>query len=157
MLNAYNAWKQVSNSIEDRNGSGNRTGRGSSGNRGESGRSGKQSDNNYRNNRIEEQYCRENFLSLNALQMIEQMRGQFLELLKDIGFILYHITIDNITNSYENRNGQDLGMLSAVLCVSLAPNILQIPYTSRPTASGEECYQRNYLRYHWQVGKDHDQ
>jgi HrpA-like RNA helicase len=33
-------------------------------------------------------YCSENFLSKNNLLQIQQMRGQFLELLKEIGFVI---------------------------------------------------------------------
>ena len=64
------------------------------------------------------------------------MRAQFLELLKDIGFLSSDTTINNITLRYENRNGKDRGMLGSVLCAGLAPNILQIPYSSRSVITG---------------------
>ena len=64
------------------------------------------------------------------------MRAQFLELLKDIGFLPWDVNINNVASRYENRNGSDRGMLGAVLCAGLAPNILHIPYVARSPASG---------------------
>ena len=64
------------------------------------------------------------------------MRSQFLELLKDIGFLPSEVTINNVNIRYENRNGRDRGMLGSVLCAGLAPNILQIPYSSRSVITG---------------------
>jgi hypothetical protein len=64
------------------------------------------------------------------------MRSQFLDLLKDIGFLPYEVNTSNVAGRYENRNGGDRGMLGAVLCAGLAPNILQIPYSSRAVVSG---------------------
>ena len=64
------------------------------------------------------------------------MRSQFLDLLKDIGFLPSEVNILNVGVRYENRNGGDRGMLGAVLCAGLAPNILQIPYSSRAIVSG---------------------
>jgi len=60
MLNAYLAWKLVAAEANG-GGSGRHGGRGSGG------------ANNYRPSRAEEQFCRDNFLSLNGLVMIEQM------------------------------------------------------------------------------------
>ena len=64
------------------------------------------------------------------------MRSQFLELLKDIGFLPSEVTINNVSQRYENRNGRDRGMLGSVLCAGLAPNILHIPYSSRSINTG---------------------
>lgn len=64
------------------------------------------------------------------------MRSQFLDLLKDIGFLPSEVNTSNVGVRYENRNGGDRGMLGAVLCAGLAPNILQIPYSSRAVVSG---------------------
>ena len=64
------------------------------------------------------------------------MRAQFLDLLKDIGFLPRDVNVNNVALRYENRNGGDRGMLGAVLCAGLAPNILQIPYTSRAVMTG---------------------
>lgn len=64
------------------------------------------------------------------------MRSQFLDLLKDIGFLPSEVNTSNVAGRYENRNGGDRGMLGAVLCAGLAPNILQIPYSSRAVVSG---------------------
>jgi hypothetical protein len=61
------------------------------------------------------------------------MRGQFLDLLKDIGFIPSYVTLDTLEDSYENRNGDDDGMLSCVLCAGLAPNVLKVPQDARVT------------------------
>ena len=46
------------------------------------------------------------------------------------------VNTSNVGARYENRNGGDRGMLGAVLCAGLAPNILQIPYSSRAVVSG---------------------
>ena len=64
------------------------------------------------------------------------MRSQFLELLKGIGFLPSEVNINNVHQRFENRNGGDRGMLGSVLCAGLAPNILQIPYSSRSIVGG---------------------
>jgi HrpA-like RNA helicase len=115
MLNAYNAWKAISGPTSNSRG----------------GSGGYQ-----KRNPEEEKYCRDNYLSVNSLQLIDQMRGQFLDLIKDIGFLPPDCNINNVATRYENRNGTDRGMLGAVLCAGLAPNILQIPTAARPVVSG---------------------
>ena len=72
-------------------------------------------------------YCRSNFLSLNSLKLIDQMRGQFLQLLKDIGFISQSVKMENIGASDENKNGSSIFMIKCTLCAGLSPNILMVP------------------------------
>ncbi|VFR01415.1 unnamed protein product [Cuscuta campestris] len=68
----------------------------------------------------EKAYCWENFLSPITLQMMENMRMQFLDLLSDIGFVDKSKGL-KAYNEYSN----DLEMLCAILCAGLYPNVVQ--------------------------------
>lgn len=71
-------------------------------------------------NRRERDFCWENFLSPITLQMMEDMRSQFLDLLSDIGFV------DKSKGpSAYNRYSHDLEMVCAILCAGLYPNVVQ--------------------------------
>ena len=125
MLNAYQSWKRICESVKSETTSKSNYGGGSNG------YYGKDSSRYRQSSLLEDNYCNENYLSYNALQMIDQMRAQFLDLLKDISFLPYDVNVDNISSCYENRNGNDIGMITSVLCASLVPNILQIPLLAR--------------------------
>ncbi|KMZ73507.1 putative ATP-dependent RNA helicase [Zostera marina] len=74
-------------------------------------------------------FCWDNFLSPVTLQMIEDMRNQFVNLLSDIGFI------DKAKGPKTyNYYGDDLKMVSAVLCAGLYPNVIQCKKRGKRTA-----------------------
>ena len=72
-------------------------------------------------------FCRRNFLSYFNLQLVDQMRAQFLDLLKGIGFLPSNVNLHSVASCTENRNGDDLQIIKCVLCSGLAPNILRVP------------------------------
>ncbi|KAK9122915.1 hypothetical protein Sjap_012517 [Stephania japonica] len=65
-------------------------------------------------------FCWENFLSPLTLQMMENMRNQFLDLLSDIGFV----NKSKGPKAY-NQYSNDLEMVCAILCAGLYPNVVQ--------------------------------
>eukprot|EP01018_Ginkgo_biloba_P025644 Gb_33245 [translate_table: standard] len=67
----------------------------------------------------ERQFCHRNFLSPPTLQMMEDMRLQFYDLLADIGFI------DKSSSQVYNRYSVDFEIVSAVLCAGLFPCVVQ--------------------------------
>ncbi|KAG5890166.1 hypothetical protein JTB14_005186 [Gonioctena quinquepunctata] len=79
-------------------------------------------------------FATENFLSFKTLTMIGDVKHQFLELLVDIGFISVNLkgkrrSYDNvyeITGTEFNKNGDNLRVLTSVLCAALYPNIVKI-------------------------------
>ncbi|KAJ1694012.1 hypothetical protein LUZ63_010710 [Rhynchospora breviuscula] len=73
-----------------------------------------------RRNGREKSFCWENFLSPVTLQMIDDMRNQFIDLLSEIGFISKARGV----KAY-NQFGNDFEMISAVLCAGLYPNVIQ--------------------------------
>lgn len=77
----------------------------------------------------ERTFCWENFLSPVTLQMMEDMKNQFVDLLSDIGFIDKSKSV-NAYNQYSN----DLEMVSAVLCAGLYPNVVQCKRRGKRTA-----------------------
>ncbi|XP_065855874.1 DExH-box ATP-dependent RNA helicase DExH1 isoform X2 [Euphorbia lathyris] len=80
-------------------------------------------------NRNERAFCWENFLSPITLQMMEDMREQFLGLLSDIGFV------DKSRGpSAYNQYSYDLEMVSAILCAGLYPNVVQCKRRGKRTA-----------------------
>ncbi|XP_059668649.1 DExH-box ATP-dependent RNA helicase DExH1 isoform X1 [Cornus florida] len=77
----------------------------------------------------ERAFCWENFLSPITLQMMEDMRNQFLDLLSDIGFV----DKSRGANAY-NQYSSDLEMVSAILCAGLYPNVVQCKRRGKRTA-----------------------
>ena len=77
----------------------------------------------------EETWCRNNSLSANSLKLIEQMRGQFLNLLQTIGFISSDETLRSIRSPEGdyNRYGSNVAIIKCALCCSLSPNIITLP------------------------------
>lgn len=79
----------------------------------------------------EQEYCRTNYLSGNSLKLIDQMRGQFLDLLKGIGFMSQSVNMRNVKGCDENSNGDNIEIIKCALCAGLSPNILMIPTSVR--------------------------
>ncbi|KAK9170294.1 hypothetical protein Syun_002434 [Stephania yunnanensis] len=74
-------------------------------------------------------FCWENFLSPVTLQMMENMRNQFLDLLSDIGFV----NKSKGPKAY-NQYSNDLEMICAILCAGLYPNVVQCKRRGKRTA-----------------------
>lgn len=72
----------------------------------------------------EGEFCRSNFLSMNSLRLVDQMRQQFLSLLKDIGFMPASVTLSNIAHCAQNSYGRHTGLLKCAISAGLSPNIL---------------------------------
>ncbi|XP_022766947.1 DExH-box ATP-dependent RNA helicase DExH1 isoform X2 [Durio zibethinus] len=77
----------------------------------------------------ERAFCWENFLSPVTLQMMEDMRNQFIDLLSDIGFV----DKSRGASAY-NRYSHDLEMVCAILCAGLYPNVVQCKRKGKRTA-----------------------
>ena len=170
VLNAYDSWRSIVD--KGREGAGTGTGSGSSGSvsgggGGSSGGEGKgkplgdKGDNNKDNNinktsttptatstrREEEQYCRSHFLSITSLRLVEQMRGQFLNLLKGIGFMPNTVTTRNIQTCNENINGDvkggNISMVKNAICAGLSPHILMTPPSNTSNSSNNSKSSQN--------------
>ncbi|XP_022151383.1 DExH-box ATP-dependent RNA helicase DExH1 isoform X4 [Momordica charantia] len=74
-------------------------------------------------------FCWDNFLSPVTLQMMDDMRMQFLDLLSDIGFV----NKSRGPSTY-NQYSHDLEMVCAVLCAGLYPNVVQCKRRGKRTA-----------------------
>ncbi|XP_028140776.1 putative ATP-dependent RNA helicase DHX57 isoform X1 [Diabrotica virgifera virgifera] len=77
----------------------------------------------------------ENFLSYRTLTTIADIKKQFLELLVDIGFVPVNLStrrrlgwddVYEITGPEFNRNGENIRLLSSILCAALYPNVVKI-------------------------------
>ncbi|KAL8259783.1 hypothetical protein R6Q59_027736 [Mikania micrantha] len=77
----------------------------------------------------EKSFCWENFLSIQTLKMIGDMRLQFLDLLSGIGFV----DKSKGANVY-NQYSDDMEMVCAVLCAGLYPNVAQCKRRGKRTA-----------------------
>uniref|UniRef100_A0A2N9J2C4 RNA helicase n=1 Tax=Fagus sylvatica TaxID=28930 RepID=A0A2N9J2C4_FAGSY len=74
-------------------------------------------------------FCWDNFLSSVTLQMMEDMRMQFVDLLSGIGFV------DKSRGAIAyNQYSHDLEMVSAILCAGLYPNVVQCKRRGKRTA-----------------------
>ncbi|XP_015900441.3 DExH-box ATP-dependent RNA helicase DExH1 isoform X2 [Ziziphus jujuba] len=74
-------------------------------------------------------FCWDNFLSPVTLQMMDDMRMQFLDLLSDIGFV-----DKSMGASAYNQYSHDLEMVCAILCAGLYPNVVQCKKRGKRTA-----------------------
>ncbi|XP_075638582.1 DExH-box ATP-dependent RNA helicase DExH1 isoform X2 [Castanea sativa] len=77
----------------------------------------------------ERAFCWDNFLSPVTLQMMDDMRMQFVDLLSGIGFV----DKSRGANAY-NQYSHDLEMVSAILCAGLYPNVVQCKRRGKRTA-----------------------
>lgn len=77
----------------------------------------------------ERTYCWENFLSPVTLQMMDDMRNQFFDLLANIGFV----DKTKGAKAYSHYK-DDWEMVSAMLCAGLYPNVVQCKRRGKRTA-----------------------
>ncbi|GAB0094943.1 putative ATP-dependent RNA helicase DHX57 [Sergentomyia squamirostris] len=81
-------------------------------------------------------FAEENFLSIPTLEMLVEIKQQFLELLVSIGFIpvnlsgrqsrKYQDNVLEVTGTEMNVNGNNYRLLMGVLCAALYPNIVKV-------------------------------
>ncbi|KAL6041650.1 3'-5' RNA helicase ythdc2 [Balamuthia mandrillaris] len=81
-------------------------------------------------------FCNKFFLSPNSLQTISNMRGQFMTILKDLGYAYGpssgadpSINDNDVKNL--NRNSKSQTAIQMALCASLYPNLVHIHYPSQ--------------------------
>ncbi|MGK3744609.1 MAG: hypothetical protein ACI90V_011469 [Bacillariaceae sp.] len=77
-------------------------------------------------NRLVQSFLKENFLGRLTLFQIEDLRKQFHSLLIDIGFLPKKFQLKDM-NHVTNANSQNRGLIKAVLCAGLYPNIIVAP------------------------------
>jgi HrpA-like RNA helicase len=78
-------------------------------------------------------FCRENFLSYNALTEINETRNHLISMLGDSGFLPRGTNSLNIASCTQNRNGGVEVLPSAVLCAGLYPNVACIVAATPPS------------------------
>ncbi|XP_060531487.1 putative ATP-dependent RNA helicase DHX57 [Cylas formicarius] len=81
-------------------------------------------------------FANENFLSYRTLTTIADIKYQFLELLIDIGFVSVNLkesrrrtgqdNVYELTSAEFNNNGDNIRLLSSILCAALYPNIVKV-------------------------------
>lgn len=65
------------------------------------------------------EFCRENFLMYNTMNMLYELKSQYAKYLCDLGFI----KTSNYTDSEYNKNSNNVKLLKCVLVAGLCPNI----------------------------------
>jgi len=100
-------------------------------------------------NRGAKSFLKENFLGRLTLNQMEDLRRQFAGLLKDIGFLPKSFQLKSLDNA-ENANSTNTGLLKAVLCAGLYPNIIVAPRelagsTNSKKIAGEHAF-RSYSK-----------
>jgi len=86
-------------------------------------------------NRVVQSFLKENFLGRLTLFQMEDLRKQFHSLLTDIGFLPKKFRLKDMDHA-SNTNSQNQGLIKAVLCAGLYPNIIVAPRTVVGTAGG---------------------
>jgi len=77
-------------------------------------------------NRAVQSFLKDNFLGRLTLFQMEDLRKQFHSLLRDIGFLPPNFRLKDMSHS-ANANSHNVGLLKAVLCAGLYPNIIVAP------------------------------
>uniref|UniRef100_T1IZC6 RNA helicase n=1 Tax=Strigamia maritima TaxID=126957 RepID=T1IZC6_STRMM len=77
--------------------------------------------------RNERKYCWENFLSINTLHMLTNMKKQFLMYLKD----LHLVNTTDVKHRDLNLNSKNEKLLRAIICAGLYPNVASIKTPKR--------------------------
>ncbi len=73
------------------------------------------------------QYAHRHFLSENTLRLMGDMRSQFRELLADANFLRSrHAPPARGNSDPSNRHGRDMGLVKAVLCAGMFPNVVSV-------------------------------
>ncbi|XP_078362233.1 ATP-dependent DNA/RNA helicase DHX36-like isoform X2 [Oculina patagonica] len=75
----------------------------------------------------ERDFCWRNFLSVNTMKMIKDMKQQFSGLLYEIGFL----DSSNPKAFAANYNSENLKLVKAILCAGLYPNVAKIEHHPR--------------------------
>ena len=76
-------------------------------------------------------FCSKKYLNRNALLEINDARRQFLDLLRQIGFVKSEnkvITTDTLHKSTYNKNSKHENLLNAVICAGFYPNIAHVDH-----------------------------
>uniref|UniRef100_A0A672G741 RNA helicase n=1 Tax=Salarias fasciatus TaxID=181472 RepID=A0A672G741_SALFA len=76
----------------------------------------------YRGSRYEREFCWDNFLSANTLQMLHNMKGQFAEHLMNTGFV----SSKNPKDPKSNVNSDNEKLIKAVIVAGLYPKVAMI-------------------------------
>jgi HrpA-like RNA helicase len=85
-----------------------------------------------RGNQVVNAFLKENFLGRQTLHQMEDLKKQLTKLLKDIGFLPSSVQLGKEARNVANANHGNLGLVKAVLCAGLYPNILVAPRTLIP-------------------------
>lgn len=86
-------------------------------------------------NKVVNAFLKENFLGRQTLHQMEDLKKQFSKLLKDIGFLPGSFVLGKEASSIANGDHENLGLVKAILCAGLYPNILVAPQTVVHNAS----------------------
>ena len=89
----------------------------------------KQLKDSQRGNQVVNTFLKENFLGRQTLHQMEDLKKQFTKLLKDIGFLPVSYEFGKQSKTIANANNENLGLVKAVLCAGLYPNIIVAPRT----------------------------
>ncbi|KAJ8715102.1 hypothetical protein PYW08_005083 [Mythimna loreyi] len=76
-------------------------------------------------------YAYENFLAFNTLELLSDMKRQFANNLKQMGFL--HNA--DVTSAWENRNEDNISLFKAIIAASLYPNIATVRWKRRHKVS----------------------
>lgn len=77
---------------------------------------------NCRTYREKRDFAYENFLAFNTLELLSDMKKQFANSLKAMGFL----HDDDVTSAWENRNEDNMSLFKTIIAASLYPNIATV-------------------------------
>ncbi len=101
-------------------------------------------------NRVVNSFLKENFLGRLTLFQMEDLRKQFHSLLTDIGFLPKKFRLKDMGHTC-NNNSQNQGLIKAILCAGLYPNIIVAPRTvvsKGPPKKSDKKVGENAFRSH---------
>lgn len=67
-------------------------------------------------------FCYDNFLSNNTLELLSDMKQQFGDNMRQMGFL----PTGDVKAAWENRNANNLSLFKAVVAAALYPNVAKV-------------------------------
>ncbi len=101
-------------------------------------------------NSVVNSFLKENYLGRLTLFQMEDLRKQFHSLLIDIGFLPKKFRLKDMDHA-SNNNSQNQGLIKAILCAGLYPNIIVAPRTvvsKAPPKKSDKKVGENAFRSH---------
>jgi hypothetical protein len=78
-------------------------------------------------------FCRKNYLNYNNLLLVEQLRKQYLEILRELGMIADNLNLEALVDSMYNTNANNIDMICMAITKGCCSSIIKLPSQYDPS------------------------